>query len=233
MRLDRPRLGRAGAAGGGAGRTRLGPGLLVLAAPCIAALFGALTTAVLPSGGAIRFDAAVSAHLAPYRVPWLLHAFLWLTTLGTDAALAGMAVTATGFLWIDRRAELILPLWTAFAGAQATTWIAKYAIGHARPVFLDGLATAISPSFPSAHASGATATFGFLAYALARNLGPRQRRKVGYWAACLIALVGFSRVFLGVHFATDVAGGFLVGGFWFMVGIALVEWTRASVHEDH
>ncbi len=63
---------------------------------------------------------------SPYRARWLLAAFMWLTTLGTGAALAGMVVVATEFLWLDRRrAKLILPLWTAFAGAQASVWIDK------------------------------------------------------------------------------------------------------------
>lgn len=208
---------------------RRGPGLLALAALCTAVSFGGLTAVVLKGGGATGFDAAASAFLAPYRAPWLVHVFLWLTTLGTGAALAGVAVTATGFLWAYRRGGLALPLWVTFAGAQASTWIAKHAIGRVRPVFLDGLATAASPSFPSAHASGAAATLGFVAYALARDLDPRRRREVAYWTALLVALVGFSRIFLGVHFATDVVGGFLVGGFWLLIGVALAEWPRGRL----
>jgi membrane-associated phospholipid phosphatase len=59
------------------------------------------------------------------------------------------------------------------------------------------------------------------------DLGPCQPFEITYWTASLIALIGFSRVFLGVHFATDVVGGFLLGGAWLMVGIALSEWARA------
>jgi undecaprenyl-diphosphatase len=74
------------------------------------------------------------------------------------------------------------------------------------------------------------AVFGFLAYALARDLDrPRQRFEVVFWTAVLIALVGFSRVFLGVHFLSDVASGFLVGGFWLLVGFTLVEWRRRYI----
>jgi membrane-associated phospholipid phosphatase len=205
---------------------RLGPELLALAALCLGALFAGLTWAVVTLDGVARFDAAASASLVPYRFPWLLHVFLWLTTLGTGAALAGMAVTATGFLWAHRRGGLIVPLWVTFAGAQASTWIGKYTVGRARPMFLDGLASALSPSFPSAHASGAAATLGFLTYAVTRDLDPRRGREVAYWTTTLVALVGFSRVFLGVHFATDVVGGFLVGGFWLLVGIVLAEWLE-------
>jgi membrane-associated phospholipid phosphatase len=71
------------------------------------------------------------------------------------------------------------------------------------------------------------ALFGFLAYTLARDLDrPRERFEVVFWTAVLIALIGCSRVFLGVHFLSDVVSGFLVGGFWLLVGIVLAEWLR-------
>lgn len=193
-----------------------------MAAGCGAALLAALTALVLRVPGVASMDAAAGALLAPYRAPWLLAAFLWLTTLGTGAALAGIAMTATGFLWGGRRGTLLLPLWVTLAGAEATVWIAKYAVGRARPTFLGGVASAASPSFPSAHATGSAAVIGFVAYAVARGLSSRRERfEVAFWTVVLVALVGFSRVFLGVHFATDVAGGFLAGVSWLLVGIAL------------
>lgn len=198
---------------------------LLVAAGCGAALLAALTGAVLRAPGAVTaLDDAASALLAPYRAPWLLTAFLWLTTLGTGAALFGVAVTATGFLRAAGRGALILPLWVTFAGAQATVWTSKYVVGRARPAFLDGVASAVSPSFPSAHATGSAAVLGFVAYAMAGGLSARRERfEVAFWAVVLVALIGFSRVFLSVHFAADVAGGFLAGGSWLLLGVALAS----------
>ena len=198
---------------------------LLVAAGCGAALLAALTGAVLRAPGAVTaLDDAASTLLAPYRAPWLLTAFLWLTTLGTGAALFGVAVTATGFLQAARRGALILPLWVTFAGAQATVWTSKYVVGRARPAFLDGVASAVSPSFPSAHATGSAAVLGFVAYAVAGGLSARRERfEVAFWAVVLVALIGFSRVFLSVHFAADVVGGFLAGGSWLLFGVALAS----------
>ncbi len=200
---------------------------LIIAVAGAAALFAALTAAVFYAGAGdvARLDAAASALVAPYRAPWLLATFLWITTLGTGAALFGTAVTATGFLWADRRAGLVVPLWAAFAGAQASVWTVKYAIRRARPDFLPGVATAASPSFPSAHAAGTAATFGFIAYAVARGFpkGSRQRTWVVSCTMAMVALIDFSRVFLGVHFLSDVLGGLLLGAAWLFVGLALVE----------
>ena len=203
---------------------------LLVVAGCGAALLAALTGVVLRAPGAVTaLDDAASALLAPFRAPWLLAAFLWLTTLGTGAALFGVAVTATGFLRAARRGALILPLWVTFAGAQATVWTGKYAVGRARPAFLDDVASAASPSFPSAHATGSTAVLGFVAYAVAGSLAARRERfEVAFWVAVLVALIGFSRVFLGVHFAADVAGGFLAGGSWLLLGVALATARRGG-----
>jgi undecaprenyl-diphosphatase len=166
----------------------------------------------------------VSVFVAPYRAAWLLDAFVWLTTLGTGAALAGVVMTAVGFLWADRRTGLILPLWVAFAGAEASVWAIKYAVGRTRPEFLEGVASAASSSFPSAHATIAAATFGFVAYAVAREIaGRRARLQLAFWTAALVALIAFSRVFIGVHFGTDVVGGLLLGLFWLLIGVALAE----------
>jgi hypothetical protein len=66
-----------------------------------AALFAIMAAAVVDSGSSTVtwLDEAVSGLVAPYRTRWLLAVFLWLTTFGTGAALLGVAVTATGFLW--------------------------------------------------------------------------------------------------------------------------------------
>ncbi|MBV8091736.1 MAG: hypothetical protein JO110_00595 [Acetobacteraceae bacterium] len=125
-------------------------------------LMAAMAMAVSQNEAIIRFDSAMSELLAPYRAPWLLRIFLWLTALGAGAALAGMVRAATGFLWAGLRSWLIAPLWTSFAGAEVTTWSAKYLIGRTRPVPLAGMPDVLSPSFPSAHTSGTIAAIASL-----------------------------------------------------------------------
>jgi undecaprenyl-diphosphatase len=192
-------------------------------------LFAILAVVVLHVGQITQWDATVSELMAPYRTARLLAVFLWLTTLGTDAALTGVVMTATGLRWANRRKGLILPLWVAFAGAEASVWATKYAARRARPVLPEGVASAASPSFPSAHAAVSAATLGFISYAVTRELsGRRERFQVAFWTAVLVALIAFSRVFIGVHFGTDVVGGLLLGLFWLLVSLALVEWRKAA-----
>jgi len=227
LRLRHPRLHAVLAARlGSKPFTGLPLTLLVLGALYVAALIGGLTGEVLEAGSVLRFDQTVNAAFDRWREEPLVGAFLWITALGAGPALAAVASIATAFLWANRRPGFILPLWVAFLGAQATTWSGKYAIARHRPEFIQA-ASEISPSFPSGHATAATALYGFLAYALVRDLpGRRERFEVAFWAAVLVATIGFSRIFLSLHYTTDVAAGFMVGTFWLLVGLAASEWTR-------
>lgn len=169
----------------------------------------------------VRADEAVNGSLAPYRAQPLLDAVIWLTAFAANPAIVAVCVTATGFLGVARLSHLILPLWVAFLGGQFTSWILKHLVGRSRPEFLE-IASATSPSFPSGHSISAMAVYGFLAYVLAAH------RPAGWLAlvapiACsaLIPLIGFSRMFLSLHYASDVLGGFLVGAFWLLVAISL------------
>jgi undecaprenyl-diphosphatase len=78
------------------------------------------------------------------------------------------------------------------------------------------------------------AVYGFLAYVLVRmSTHVRRRFEVAYWAGVLIALVGFSRVYLRVHYATDVVGGFLVGAFWLLAGIVVARWVDCGERAEN
>jgi undecaprenyl-diphosphatase len=198
--------------------------LIILALAGLAALQIGLIDALREADALVRLDAAVEAVMAAIRTPPLIAAALWITALGAGPALTAVAVVATAFLWVARRAVFVPALWVSFLGAQATTWIGKYAIGRVRPTFIEAV-SASSPSYPSGHATGAMAVFGFLAYVLTRDLeSPRRRFEIIFWTVVLIGLIGFSRVFLNVHFLSDVLGGLLVGAFWLLVGVSLAEW---------
>ncbi|MBA3564523.1 MAG: phosphatase PAP2 family protein [Gammaproteobacteria bacterium] len=172
-------------------------------------------------------DRRIETGLQPFRSPALVAAFAWLTDLGNNATLVALSATATAFALISSRAVNVLPLWVTVLGAQIYTWAGKFALDRQRPEFLTDI-VAHSPSFPSSHASGSLAIYGFIAYMLAREISsPARRFEVVFWIVVLIGLIGFSRIFLHVHYASDVAAGYLVGGFWLVIGISLAELRRA------
>ncbi len=200
--------------------------LMCLGALYAAALLGGLIDDLRETEGLVCLDHGVNAFFTPYRTPSLIRAFIWITALGTGPAVTGMVAVASALLWSQGRTRLLLPLWITFLGAQGTTWAGKYAIGRPRPAFLDAV-TAASPSFPSGHATASTALIGFLAYVIARGLpNLRARFEVVFWSAAVIGLICFSRIFLSLHFFSDVAAGLLVGVFWLLVGFAVAEFDR-------
>lgn len=204
---------------GGVGRNR--STLLVLAA-LAAALFAAaavLTMAGTPGG----VDRAAAQWTAVLRSGASVAFWQLVTDMGSSGAVAIGAVVAGVLLWSAGRAGDLRPLGLALIGALATTWATKYALGLPRPVFVT-TTTAVSPTFPSAHAAGAVALYGTLAWLVAARLPrPRARFEVGFWAVVLIAAIGFSRVFLGVHNASDVAGGYLAGAAWTLLALAIAS----------
>jgi len=174
----------------------------------------------LPSVQAI--DASIDAAVTALRTKPLLAVFLWITALGAGATLLAVMLTATGLLWRGADRAFLRPLWLIYLGTEATVWGTKFLLGRERPVFLE-IASASSPSFPSAHTAGAAAVYGFLAYILVSgaNRGAPAPVPIVAMAAFTIAAVALSRVVLGVHFFSDVLGGLAVAGLWLCLGAIL------------
>ncbi len=129
--------------------------------------------------------------------------------------------TAVAFRLADRNRDALL-LAEATLGGFVIEHILKLAVHRARPPALWGDAAPLTYSFPSGHALLTTCFALTLAWILARGRG--RARAVGVWAAALLVplLVGWSRVELGVHFATDVLGGLAIALLW----LAALRWAR-------
>ena len=202
--------------------------LMCLATLYAVALLGGLIEDLREAEGLVRFDKGMNAFFAPYRAPWLIGVFIWVTALGAGPTITGVMITASALLWSQGQTRVLVPLWITFVGAQGTTWVSKYVLDRTRPPFLDVI-TATSPSFPSGHATASTALVGLLAYVIARDLPrSRQRFEVVFWAATLIGLICFSRIFLSLHYLSDIAAGVLVGTFWLLVGFTAAELDRTT-----
>ena len=203
--------------------------LFYFAALYLALLFGGLTEELMEAKGLEVVDREIMDMLAPFRAPELVPAAIWLTDLGGMPALTLVALVATGFMWTHGPRRYIAPVWLTVMGSQITTWGGKFLINRARPDFILDV-TAYSPSFPSGHATGAAAVLGIVTYVIARDMPDyRWRFAVAYFSVIVIVLIGFSRIFLNVHYPSDVAAGFLVGAFWVLAGIALAEMSRAKM----
>ncbi|MFT5658325.1 MAG: membrane-associated phospholipid phosphatase [Gammaproteobacteria bacterium] len=203
--------------------------LMVFAASYIFGLASEFLIDLLQADELVMIDQAINRILEPARGWPLIDVFAWITVFGNTQTVMAVCIVTSAFLSAFNKASNILPLWITILGSTITTWTGKYVIGRARPEPLDGFLS-LSPSFPSGHATIATAVYGFLAYLIVRDIKKlRIRFEVVFWTTIVVGLIGFSRIYLRFHYTSDVITGFLVGGFWLLVGFMIVEYRRMAL----
>ncbi len=201
-------------------------GLRVLAGLAVAALllwgFAELTEEVL-EGDTQAFDEAVRTLLHAHASSTLTTAMKAATTLGSVEVLAGCTVIALAALWAAGRRRSPLLLAVTMAGAAGLNWVLKVSFRRERPdPFFDVVAPS-SYSFPSGHALFSLCFYGALAALLAARmdrLGARIAMLTA--AAVLVVSIGVSRIYLGVHYPSDVIAGYLAALVW-VVTVAAVD----------
>jgi undecaprenyl-diphosphatase len=175
--------------------------------------------AVTSAGGILGVDHDVAAFVASHREPWLTSVLKVLTWLGSTAVLIPVALATGGWLRRETRSwRPLLVLALSLAGAFGFSQLVKHAVGRARPD--DRLVHAVGYAFPSGHATFAAAGWLGLAIVLAR-VWPARRAALLAAALAVIAIVGASRVYLQVHWTTDVLGGWALGGLWLAIVLAV------------
>ena len=196
----------------------------LLAAVGCAWLFGGLAEDLLTNDPIVRLDRSVAETLHDLATPATTTAFLIITALGSleTVALLGLAVAA---YYARKRRWLHAGVWlTALFGGAALNQLLKAFFARPRPVFQDPLILETSYSFPSGHAMESMVMYGMLAYLAVRALSTwRARTAVVFGAALLVLLIGFSRMYLSVHYLSDVAAGYAAGGAWLSACITGME----------
>jgi membrane-associated phospholipid phosphatase len=149
-----------------------------------------------------------------------------LTHLGDFEVLLGLSVLVTAVLAWRRQWRLAL-VWalTQTGSALTVEWL-KAAFARVRPAWaVENALEQGSYSFPSGHAAGSAAFYGLLGYLLAR-LWPAtwSRGAITAAATCIVLTVGYSRMYLGVHYLSDVLAGFCVGLTWVCAAVIVIEW---------
>lgn len=175
-----------------------------------------------------QFDERLTQTLARELSPGALRFFGAWTHLGDPWPLTLLVIAVGGLLLVRRRTALALGWVVACAGAGLLNRVLKHIFERVRPVHDHGFAQADGYSFPSGHTSGSLVVYGMLAYLCLRLLPPRWHLPGVLLAATLAFSVGWSRVVLQVHWASDVLAGFAFGVAWLTLCIAAVELSRRS-----
>jgi membrane-associated phospholipid phosphatase len=137
------------------------------------------------------------------------------TLLGNTYVIAGLALLLlTVDCWRRRNTRVVLFVVAVVAGDALITLAVKNLIDRARPTF-NPVAYSLGPSFPSGHTSMAAGFFAAAALVLSRGSGPRVASALGGAAVAIATAVACSRVFLDVHWLSDVIAGLALGWAWF------------------
>lgn len=163
----------------------------------------------------------------PLWPEWASSAVRDITALGSAMVIILLTLMIIGYLLLTRRIAAALILIVATAGGQAMNATLKHLFGRERPEATLHLVEVRSPSFPSGH-SMAASIFYLTTGALLTQTAKRRREKMYLIAAVLLVtvLIGFSRVYLGVHYPTDVVAGWCAGVAWAIVCWALARRMR-------
>lgn len=175
----------------------------------------------------IALDVKVENFFYAFRDLELVKFFIWITLLAKWQIVASSALTAILILWLWGKKTYIIPLLAVISGGGLFNLIGKLALHRERPE--TALYTESTFSFPSGHSTVAVAFFGFIIYILMRGgLKLKYKICISFFGVVLILLVGLSRLYLGVHFLSDVIGGYLLGLFWLAIGIAIAEYLNSK-----
>jgi len=196
---------------------------LFLAFIYISSLFIGIVENVITADVIVSTDTRIANLLSVFRSVKITKFFLWITLLGKWQVVSVFAFATVGILWLWRKRSYITPLLLAIIGSEIFTGLGKVILRRPRPAL--AVYAEHSFSFPSGHAAIAVALYGFLMYIFIRN-AKRWRIKINLFFAGigLILLIGFSRLYLGVHYVSDVWGGYLVGVLWLIISISISEW---------
>lgn len=164
----------------------------------------------------------------PWGPQWLEQAAADITALGGVAVLVLAMGAVTGYLLLARAHTALVLVLTATLGGWIINSLLKMWIDRPRPDIVPHLTHVVTASFPSGHAMNAAVIYLTMA-ALISKLIDRWRLKVFLMAVavCLTFLVGLSRVYLGVHYPSDVLAGWAAGLAWAAIAWLIVElWQR-------
>lgn len=177
---------------------------------------------------ALRERADINNPLGP---PWLQEAALEITALGSFAVLGLITFAVIVWLLLLRKAGTAALVAIAVGGGVLISTLMKSGFARARPDLVPHADVVHTASFPSGHAMSAAVVYLTLAVLLARTQEHRRLKAYLVGVAIMVTLlVGVSRVYLGVHWPSDVIAGWCVGSAWALLCWAVMLWLQRGSH---
>ncbi|HEX2205113.1 MAG TPA: phosphatase PAP2 family protein [Longimicrobium sp.] len=177
--------------------------------------FAALADSVV-EGETLAVDRAILLWMNRHATPERTVIALEITALGAGVVVWMVVLVTSAFLWTSRHRYSVLLLWVSMIGAGLISQSLKMVFDRPRPDLFPWRAPyAPNASFPSGHSTTAMVAYVTLAYLIARLEPSRAMRRLTFVVAGLVIVaIGLSRMYLGVHWPSDVVGGFFTGLAW-------------------
>lgn len=207
-----------------------GPKIAIVVAALLIVIFGCLAVAVV-AGQTTRFDEAVLLTLRtpgnpanPIGPPWVQEMARDITSLGSLSILVFVALISSGYLLLTARRDLALQIAVALVGGEALSVALKSLFDRPRPQ-ISQLARVFTASFPSGHAMLSAVTFLTLGLMFFQSAADSRLKRYGMAIAIFMTvMVGLSRLYLGVHYPSDVLAGWALGTAWALLCRAAFQW---------
>lgn len=204
----------------------------VAAVLTLGVVFEQLLDSVLESDGVTAADAPVVGFLATHREPWVVTGARVITDVGSPVGAALTALLVGGALaWFRRSWQPLLVVVLGAGGIGVISTVIKNLVGRNRPPQATAALSEHGFSFPSGHTTGTTVVWLLSAWMLTSWVVSRPAFQVVVWTGALlmVAAVGATRIYLGVHFPTDVLAGWALGAAWAVtVALAVTVWDQSD-----
>jgi membrane-associated phospholipid phosphatase len=189
-----------------------------------ALLFGAIAVRVIAIGPVCTIDSTAMIWAHVQAAPWLTDVMLGVTYLGGPSATSVYAFVLVGYLLWRRRFSMALIVTAIVYGGMLLNVVIKHAFERARPAVDNPVITLTTYSFPSGHAAASTIFAGLLCVlAIRSGSGQPDKTLVIVAATIWVGMVCASRVYLGLHYVTDVLAGVTEGVAWLALSTLVLE----------
>jgi len=201
--------------------------ILVIFFIYLVSAFTGLLEFVFESPASLFLDTNLDLFFQAIRTPLWVDMFLWITSLSRAEVIIGLYLIFSGFLFLYDRKNEIVAFGISIAGATAFALGLKNIFSIDRPLY--PIYVEYSFSFPSWHAMMAVLFYWFIAWILIQRTQIwKYKVWITFYALLVIGMIGLSRLYLWVHFLSDVLGGYLIGALWLVFAIWLSEYLNTK-----
>lgn len=176
-------------------------------------------------------DSIIEQSLFSLQTPLGVAFASFITDFAGATVVIAISILAVVILHNGKRWDYASGLLLSVEGSAIAATLLKLVVQRPRPPLYMHAVTETSYSFPSSHAAVAIALYGFLIFSAEHLILPRWRKIGIIFCSALVIAIGFSRLYLGVHYLSDVLGGYILGAVFLWLGIRLTNFLSRFINE--